>query len=62
MKKDIVGINHLKQITLILTKASNLLNSGKDVLPYAKWKDTLSELKDEIEDHIILDSKLAGEE
>lgn len=62
MKKEIVGINHLKEVTLLLMRARNLLNHGKDVIPFAKWQDSLLEIKDEIEDHIIEDAKLVGEE
>ena len=52
MKKELVGVNHLKEVTILLGRAINLLNQGKDIFPYAVWRDSLSTLKDEVKEHI----------
>ena len=58
MKNEIVGINHLKEVTVLLLRARNLLNQGKDVLPFNKWQDSLTKIREEIEEHIIEETKL----
>lgn len=58
MKKELVGVNHLKEVANLLGRAINLLNQGKHIYPYAVWQDTLSTLKDEIKDHIDDEEKL----
>jgi len=62
MKKEIVGINHLKEVSRLLARTYNLLNEGKDILPYAKWQDLISSIKDEVNEHIIDNTKIIGEE
>lgn len=56
MRREIVGINHLKEVMTLIVRASNLLNQGKDVLPYSIWQDMLKEIKDEIEEYIELET------
>lgn len=55
MRKEIVGVHHLKEAMALITRASNLLNQGKDVLPYCLWQDMLKEIKTQIEDHLEID-------
>lgn len=50
--KEVVGINHLVLIKGMLDKCSNLLNGGRDVHPYFKWKDSLEEISEEIEEYL----------
>ncbi len=60
MKDEVVGINHLLQVIQLLKKSANLLAQGKDVYPYSKWRDKLSELSDEISEEIIEVEKIKG--
>lgn len=63
MRKEIVGVHHLKEAMGLITRASNLLNQGKDVLPYSVWKDQLKEIKEKMEDYLQLeDSSDIGED
>ena len=52
MKNELVAIGHIKSIIGNLQKSNKLLTDGRNVLPYAKWQDTISELLAEIEDHL----------
>jgi hypothetical protein len=51
MKKELVGVGHIKAILGNLEKCKNLLNSGKDVLPYSRWQDDIDELIEKINSH-----------
>lgn len=56
MRKEIVGMNHLREAMALITRASNLLNQGRDVLPYCIWQDMLKEVKDEMEEYIEIET------
>lgn len=51
-RESVIGINHLKQVKLLLEKSVGLLKQGTGVVPYENWKNTLSDLLDEIREEI----------
>ncbi len=57
MKEEIVGLNHLELIISLLTRSNNLLNSGKDIYPFQKWRDGMSDIIDDIKDYIAEEKK-----
>lgn len=53
--KEAVGVNHLNLIKGMLAKCSNLLNGGRDIYPFSKWKDALENVAEEIQEYINSD-------
>lgn len=52
MKTEIVGMRHVQEVINLITRSRNLLNTGKDILPYCLWQDRLDSLIEEITDYI----------
>lgn len=52
MKNEVIGKNHLLKVSDLLKKCVNLLNEGRDILPYSKWKDALEQINDEISEEL----------
>lgn len=52
IKNEVIGRNHLLKVSDLLKKSVNLLNEGRDILPYSKWKDALEQINDEISEEL----------
>lgn len=50
MKDNVVAPNHLKTVKSLLEKCLNLLNEGRDILPYQFWRDRIEKNLEEIKD------------
>lgn len=54
--KTLVGLNHIKTIISNLERNKNLLNTGKDVLPYSLWQDKLDDLIQNMKEHLEIEA------
>jgi len=61
MKKEVIGINHLREVLILINRSNNLLNGGNDIYPFYKWKDSLKEIKEDIEEYIKIESAYDGD-
>lgn len=53
--ETLVGHNHIRTIISNLSRNKNLLNTGKDVLPYSQWMDKIQELIDDMKTHLEIE-------
>jgi hypothetical protein len=52
MKNELVAPGHIKSIIYNLEKSVKLLTDGRNVVPYDDWSMKISEVLDEIKDHL----------
>lgn len=56
-RDSVIPVNHLSNVETFLKKSLNLLNHGRDILPYQIWRDKIEEILAEINDIKELDEE-----
>lgn len=57
---QIIGINHLKQVCMLLEKCKNLLSPGEEIYPYNKIIDNILAAEELLKDEIEQEESILG--